>query len=74
MTITAPSARESACYDPEGGEGLIREAARVLEPGARLVVADAFRRRDRLLRDHGPAPLGVVLPPTAAMSCGTLWV
>ena len=36
---------ESACYDPEGGEGLIREAARVLEPGARLVVADAFRRR-----------------------------
>jgi cyclopropane fatty-acyl-phospholipid synthase-like methyltransferase len=37
---------ESACYDPEGGEGLIREAARVLEPGARLVVADAFRRRE----------------------------
>lgn len=36
---------ESTCYDPEGGEGLIREAARVLEPGARLVVADAFRRR-----------------------------
>lgn len=36
---------ESACYDPERGEGLIREAARVLEPGARLVVADAFRRR-----------------------------
>jgi ubiquinone/menaquinone biosynthesis C-methylase UbiE len=36
---------ESACYDPDGGEGLIREAARVLEPGARLVVADAFRRR-----------------------------
>jgi cyclopropane fatty-acyl-phospholipid synthase-like methyltransferase len=36
---------ESTCYDPDGGEGLIREAARVLEPGARLVVADAFRRR-----------------------------
>lgn len=36
---------ESACYDPAGGVGLIREAARVLEPGARLVVADAFRRR-----------------------------
>jgi SAM-dependent methyltransferase len=36
---------ESTCYDPNGGEGLIREAARVLEPGARLVVADAFRRR-----------------------------
>lgn len=36
---------ESACYDPEGGAALIREAARVLEPGARLVVADAFRRR-----------------------------
>lgn len=36
---------ESSCYDPEGGAGLIREAARVLEPGARLVVADAFRRR-----------------------------
>lgn len=36
---------ESTCYDPEGGEGVIREAARVLEPGARLVVADAFRRR-----------------------------
>ena len=36
---------ESACYDPEGGLALIREAARVLEPGAHLVVADAFRRR-----------------------------
>lgn len=36
---------ESACYDPDGGAGLIREAARVIEPGARLVVADAFLRR-----------------------------
>jgi SAM-dependent methyltransferase len=36
---------EAACYDPDGGAGLIREAARVLAPGARLVVADAFRRR-----------------------------
>lgn len=36
---------ESACYDLEHGGGLIREAARILGPGARLVVADAFRRR-----------------------------
>jgi cyclopropane fatty-acyl-phospholipid synthase-like methyltransferase len=36
---------ESACYDPEGGAGLIREAARILAPGSHLVVADAFRRR-----------------------------
>jgi ubiquinone/menaquinone biosynthesis C-methylase UbiE len=36
---------ESACYDPDGGAGLIREAARILAPGSRLVVADAFRRR-----------------------------
>jgi SAM-dependent methyltransferase len=41
---------ESACYDPEHGAGLIREAARVLAPGARLVVADAFRRRPDLSR------------------------
>jgi SAM-dependent methyltransferase len=41
---------ESACYDFEGGAGLIREAARVLRPGARLVVADAFLRRADLPR------------------------
>lgn len=41
---------ESACYDPEHGAGLIREAARTLEPGARLVIADAFRRRSQLPR------------------------
>jgi MPBQ/MSBQ methyltransferase len=41
---------ESSCYDPEHGAGLIREARRVLEPGARLVIADAFRRRARLPR------------------------
>jgi cyclopropane fatty-acyl-phospholipid synthase-like methyltransferase len=44
-TVIGAYAIESACYDPEGGVALIREAARVLEPGARLVVADAFRRR-----------------------------
>jgi MPBQ/MSBQ methyltransferase len=56
---------ESTCYDPEGGEGVIREAARVLEPGARLVVADAMRRRSlprgaQLCQDNMAA--GWVLP------------
>jgi SAM-dependent methyltransferase len=41
---------ESACYDLEHGAGLLREAGRVLEPGARLVIADAFRRRSQLSR------------------------
>lgn len=39
---------ESACYDIEGGAGLIREAARVLQPGARLIIADGFRRGPRI--------------------------
>ncbi len=43
---------ESACYDPSGGVELIREAARTLRPGARLVVADAFRRRAGRLPRH----------------------
>lgn len=45
----AAFAIESACYDPSEGRAFAREAARVLRPGARLVVADGFRRRrDRL--------------------------
>jgi SAM-dependent methyltransferase len=43
---------ESACYDPSGGIELIREAARTLRPGARLVVADAFRRRSDAMPWH----------------------
>lgn len=44
-SVTGAYAIESACYDLEHGGGLIREAARILRPGARLVIADAFRRR-----------------------------
>ena len=49
-SLAGAYAIESACYDPEHGAGLIGEAARVLAPGARLVVADAFRRRAKVSR------------------------
>lgn len=49
-SVVGAYALESACYDLERGAGLIREAARVLAPGARLVIADAFRRRPQLPR------------------------
>lgn len=47
-------ALESACHDQGlGKEGFVREAARLLRPGAHLVVADGFLKGDR--------PLGPVL-------------
>lgn len=49
-SVIGAYAIESACYDAEGGAGLIREAARILRPGARLVVADGFRRTARVPR------------------------
>lgn len=63
---------ESSCYDPSGGAALIREAARCLRPGARLVVADAFRRRSGALPRHAARCLrgmseGWVLPGLAAL-------
>jgi len=51
-SLVGAYAIESACYDPSGGVELIREAARSLRPGARLVVADAFRRRASPLPLH----------------------
>ncbi|MFV8754567.1 methyltransferase domain-containing protein [Nannocystaceae bacterium ST9] len=63
---------ESSCYDPSGGVALIREAARALRPGARLVVADAFRRRAGPLPRHAARCQrgmceGWVLPGLAAL-------
>lgn len=63
---------ESSCYDPSGGKALIREAARCLRPGARLVVADAFRRHAGPLPRHAARCLrgmseGWVLPGLAAL-------
>jgi SAM-dependent methyltransferase len=49
-SLVGSYAIESACYDPSGGVELIREAGRTLRSGARLVVADGFRRR------AGPMP------------------
>lgn len=47
-SVIGAYAIESACYDGADGAGLIREAARVLRPGARLIIADGFRRKLRV--------------------------
>lgn len=51
-SLVGSYAIESACYDPSGGVELIREAARTLRSGARLVVADGFLRRSGPLPRH----------------------
>lgn len=71
-SLVGAYAIESSCYDPSGGVALVREAARVLRPGARLVVADAFRRHGELLPRHADRCLrgmaeGWVLPGLAAI-------
>ncbi len=50
-TFDGAYAIESACHDAGlAKEGFVREAARVLKPGARLVLADGFLKRGRPTR------------------------
>lgn len=72
QSLVGSYAIESSCYDPSGGVELIREAARTLRSGARLVVADAFRRRSGPLPRHAARcqrgiSEGWVLPGLAAL-------
>jgi SAM-dependent methyltransferase len=58
-------AHESACY-AEDKRALLREAARVLRPGGRIVIADGFRAREPRFGEHWlrrAFERGLELPP-----------
>ena len=62
---------ESSCHaEGPGKDAFVREAARILKPGSRLVVADGFRRDSKRLgpvsaRLHGALCRSFVLPELA---------